>query len=466
MITANPGDGAPNLGARSFSNSKEVGRSQWATQCSRCLCMDHSRRSCSSPIRCMKCLKLGHVKRLCITKAQPRITWIPKALVSMVKVTSTQPKLVWMPKIPSNTHPENSKESALPNNEGNLNDNLDCRARVTDPPPSNTEEQTVQSNPIPQHPSPSPPPENPILPEEEEEGGVEPECATMANFPVNPEPYLLAGLTIDHGWNRPARGRVALGGEPTREHEDYAIVSIDPMPAEVNALRPTLDLVVQFLEHNQQVKVESHHLSPLGLGLIRLRSVLQRDQLVRNSPLNFGGQIVTIVNHDEGINSRFCPYIRLAWIMFLAFPLDFQKDLYVNAAVAPYGRVLAWYTNDNKSRVLARVLLLSPNRVPRSLVVSRGSVMGGIGRSWSVPVYLLNGNFPDEFQREEDPVPFDGEPHPEHGPPVLGANPMPPDWQGEQQGADMGFGPQFNHARHSHHGHAAPAAPAAQDWLT
>lgn len=38
--------------------------------------------------------------------------------------------------------------------------------------------------------------------------------------------------------------------------------------------------------------------------------------------------------------------------MFLAFLLDFQKDVYVKAAVAPYGRVLAWYTNENKSRFL------------------------------------------------------------------------------------------------------------------
>lgn len=80
--------------------------------------------------------------------------------------------------------------------------------------------------------------------------------------------------------------------------------------------------------------------------------------------------------------------------MFLAFPLDFQKDLYVQAAVAPYGRLLDWFTDANKSRVLARALILSPDRVPRSLVVSRGTLLGGNGRSWSVPVYILNEQFP------------------------------------------------------------------------
>jgi hypothetical protein len=49
-----------------------------------------------------------------------------------------------------------------------------------------------------------------------------------------------------------------------------------------------------------------------------------------------------------------------------------------------------------------------------------------MGRSWSVPVYILNGNFPDAFPAEEDPIPFDGEPHPEHGLVVLGANHLEP----------------------------------------
>jgi len=68
-------------------------------------------------------------------------------------------------------------------------------------------------------------------------------------------------------------------------------------------------------------------------------------------------------------------------------------------------------------------------------------MIGGMGRSWSVPVHILNGNFPDAFPADEDPVPFDGEPHPEHGPVVLGHNPLEPNWQNEQQGAanNLGF---------------------------
>lgn len=32
-------------------------------------------------------------------------------------------------------------------------------------------------------------------------------------------------------------------------------------------------------------------------------------------------------------------------------------------------------------------------------------MLGRNGRSWSVPVYILGGNFPDAFPGAEDPVP-------------------------------------------------------------
>jgi hypothetical protein len=225
---------------------------------------------------------------------------------------------------------------------------------------------------------------------------------------------------------------MALGGEPSREHEDYAIVSINPAPEEAAQLRPTLNLVCDFLEHTQRVQIIESHLSPLGLGLIRLRTVPQRDQLVRESPFNFGQHsVVTVSKHDEGLNARSCAYTRICWIMFLAFPLDFQKDLYIRAAVAPFGRLLEWYRDTNKSRILVQVLLLSSDRVPRSLIVSRGALIGGAGRSWTVPVYILNGHFPDAFPADENPVPIDGEPHPEHPPVVMGPNPNDPNWEEE-----------------------------------
>lgn len=92
--------------------------------------------------------------------------------------------------------------------------------------------------------------------------------------------------------------------------------------------------------------------------------------------------------------------------MFLVFPLDFQKDVYIRAAVAPYVRLLDWYRDEIKSWILAQDLILSPDRIPRSLIVSHGMMIGGAGRSWAVLVYILNGNFLDAFPYRC--VPIDG----------------------------------------------------------
>jgi len=47
----------------------------------------------------------------------------------------------------------------------------------------------------------------------------------MANFACDPAPFLLFGAHDEQGWHHPARTRLALGGEPPRRHEEYAIAS-------------------------------------------------------------------------------------------------------------------------------------------------------------------------------------------------------------------------------------------------
>ena len=48
--------------------------------------------------------------------------------------------------------------------------------------------------------------------------------------------------------------------------------------------------------------------------------------------------------------------------MFLGFPLDYQLPKFVRAPISAFGRLSNWLEGPNKSRVLVKCLLLSPER--------------------------------------------------------------------------------------------------------
>ena len=121
--------------------------------------------------------------------------------------------------------------------------------------------------------------------------------------------------------------------------------------------------------------------SPFGLGPFEFEDPFQRACLLDASPIDSEFGVNSVVKHDEALNLKSCPYIHESFIMFLGFPLDYQSHDFIKALVAPFGRLIRWFEGPNKSRVLAQCLLLSPDRVPRSVVISQGTLMGGSGHS-------------------------------------------------------------------------------------
>ena len=97
----------------------------------------------------------------------------------------------------------------------------------------------------------------------------------MVNFACNPQPYLPQGAHVEHGWYRPARSRITLGGEPARRHEEYAIVVLEPQPNEDEVMDLLRD-VVDLFEQDYPVRVQSFFRNPLGLGLVQFQSATQR----------------------------------------------------------------------------------------------------------------------------------------------------------------------------------------------
>jgi hypothetical protein len=99
--------------------------------------------------------------------------------------------------------------------------------------------------------------------------------------------------------------------------------------------------------------------------------------------------------------------------MFLGIPLDYRNSFDIANVVASFGTYHNWHRDDE---VLDRTLVLasypSAATVPRDVVFGRYANLGAARESWTAPCYILNGVFADIVAPDEDPMPFDGNPHP------------------------------------------------------
>jgi hypothetical protein len=237
----------------------------------------------------------------------------------------------------------------------------------------------------------------------------------MANFAVDPTPFVPEGLEIED-WARPTHGRIVINGNPPRRHDEYAIVSLAPPPPP-DHLHEAMEEVVAFLEEEQHAVIRSCCLSPLGSCLVQFSSSLERQVMISRSHMQLDIQReMVIVDNDRGINFRSCAFTRTCWIMFLAFPLDFEAREIITEAVGLFGSVINWIDNARcRSRLVLRCKVVTlVSRVPRSIIISEGNPMGDQGNSWTVPVFVLNSAQNDVMAGDEDPVPGNGNPHPAH----------------------------------------------------
>ncbi|KAG2577560.1 hypothetical protein PVAP13_6NG210600 [Panicum virgatum] len=228
-------------------NSNQMGRSQHI--CFKYLGKDHSARFCSFPWRCLICHELGHKAWWCSRGKKPR------------------PKFVWAPK----TKPSSLTgltEEVEPDSVAKTPDLLELNktpADLADSPSSQPD--SSSSSPIYNSRRSS---ASSVSSTVEEEAPI-----NMANFTCNPMLFVPPGMHVEHGWMRPARTRVALGGEPPKRHEQFAIVTLEPEPQPVQVCN-LIHHVSAFLQQNFPVRVASAVPSPFGLGLFELEDPIQR----------------------------------------------------------------------------------------------------------------------------------------------------------------------------------------------
>lgn len=124
--------------------------------------------------------------------------------------------------------------------------------------------------------------------------------------------------------------------------------------------------------------------------------------------------VLRFVNRDNTSTFRNSPPIRESWVMFLDFPLDLQTDRIVDKVVGTFGRLLRWSSGPCfRGRVLAKAIFSMVEEVPSKIVIKKYSSFGGVGRSWTVSVFVLNGDFADVQPADEDLPPVNHIPLPD-----------------------------------------------------
>lgn len=241
--------------------------------------------------------------------------------------------------------------------------------------------------------------------------------STMANFPAVPFRYVPEGAALERGPAHRLARKTIVVDDPPLSHDRYALVTVSPaIPDHRKEL--VLQDILAILRDDFHLIIPDAFVYPIGIGMVAFEDVFIRDAYIRESPHQldpFDDNVTfSLIPHDEGENMRLCPFQYVAWILFLAFPMDYQTDHYINKAVSCFGKLELWHKpGQNKERVLVRVIINDIALVPHSLVVRRSSQLPGMGRSWSVPVYILNGRntIPGLVGNEDDAPPMNASPH-------------------------------------------------------
>jgi hypothetical protein len=356
-----------------IDNARRLGK------CTQCFSLNHRRLECRAPLRCAACFKSGHVFKFCSTLARPKIYWRPKSAHAL------RPRM--------ETHQSSSEGDESGGN------------RVLPPIYSESAENPNSNGEL----------ASPLEPESPRSSSTEAPSGEvteeMANFEVDPAPFVLEGMNVED-WARSARGRIIIAANPPRRHEEYAIISIDPPPP-ANQIYEAINEVLECFEDEHGVRFRSCYPSPLGLCLAQFPLAIARQAMINLSPHHIGnGRELRVVEHDRGINLRNSPFSRTCWVLFLAFPLDFQTRDILQQAVGLFGSVVTWTDNSRfRSRILLRCRVTFVSRIPRSIVIIESGMVADGGHSWTVPVFVLESNPNDVLPGDEDLIPPNGNPH-------------------------------------------------------
>jgi hypothetical protein len=147
----------------------------------------------------------------------------------------------------------------------------------------------------------------------------------MAYQTANPRSFMPHGFPALNIQHCEIMARAVTWSHP-QTHEDYAIISIDPLPGNVLNFGAVHEVVHEFLDEHMEVRVRDIQLSHLGQVLVRFSHVHDRDALVINSPHAYGGVHFRVVRPNHARNWRAMNFNRECWLVLMGLPLDYWDN--------------------------------------------------------------------------------------------------------------------------------------------
>jgi hypothetical protein len=227
--------------------------------------------------------------------------------------------------------------------------------------------------------------------------------AQMAFRRVDPEPFLPPGFSASMVLHREIMARSVSRRLPPL-HEDWAIISIQPLPDHEITFPAVRDVVREYLVEHRRLGVRDIQRSHLGQVLVQFSSILERDNLVLLGPQQYLDASFTVQRHNDAWNHRALYFNRECWLMLLGFPLDYRSSEHLQVAIGSFGRLILWEEDRrNIYRTLLRVRVTSLEEVPQFIVFSDAD--GFLGDSWTVQCEIIQQTLLGGQPQDEDPVP-------------------------------------------------------------